>query len=649
MLVVVLGSIVADLSESSKLRISTPAVLPEAEHGSKYQLQFAAEGGQEPLSWQAKGGDRCREIDGLKETAHKADLPDGLSFDVSSGLLSGSLGEPSTAVEYYCIEVTVNSFLSAEETAKGYFSIMGLARNTLPEPILRIYDIPDTIVDTEFEYDVRPYSAHGETILEIYDSFIMGDDGSRVADLLAKNNHGVLSWTTSIPEGRIVVELGVSDRYTKKESIQLISRIKKPDIPYPELQWGFTELPPAERLRPYRFELVAKGGWPPYAWTIDGLPRDFELGKDNGNPVVQGIAKTASGTHDLRISVQDRLGDRQEGVFELEIGNFRKEVEPLRIGTKPTDLPEKFFVAESSSVPLKVFGGEEPISWSVRSSHRSSISQNEVERDGTLRFTPTEPLSEKLIIEAVDVNGDRASAAFDVETEFKPISIEGVESAQLEVGKKKAFEYLVRDGVPPFQFRLTSMGANIDIKESYRSVELVVFGEEDYFYDGKLIVIDKADQRAEIQLRYNTVDEKGPVLGGLDGTDADSEGPNSEDTQSGLEFRLRYEDVPIGCKFAEYIVCKLWPASTGTTYTATLFDRDEATGLSEVEVHPDSELPTGLELVERDGRWQLKGRPKDKGTHSFQLRLTYEDQRFLRMKFQMEVKGWWERFWSLFF
>ena len=59
--------------EARPLRIATPAELPEAIAGRPYNVAMAADGGRGPLRWSLDG-----------------DLPEGLAFDPSSGLLKGT-------------------------------------------------------------------------------------------------------------------------------------------------------------------------------------------------------------------------------------------------------------------------------------------------------------------------------------------------------------------------------------------------------------------------------------------------------------------------------------------------------------------------------------------------------------------------------
>ncbi|WP_165069141.1 Ig domain-containing protein [Paludisphaera rhizosphaerae] len=60
-------------AEARPLKIATPPELPEAIAGRPYHVALAAEGGRGPLRWSLDG-----------------ELPDGLTFDAASGLLSGT-------------------------------------------------------------------------------------------------------------------------------------------------------------------------------------------------------------------------------------------------------------------------------------------------------------------------------------------------------------------------------------------------------------------------------------------------------------------------------------------------------------------------------------------------------------------------------
>lgn len=60
-------------AEARPLKVVTPAQLPEAIAGRPYAVALAAEGGRGPLKWSLDG-----------------ELPDGLAFDATTGLLKGT-------------------------------------------------------------------------------------------------------------------------------------------------------------------------------------------------------------------------------------------------------------------------------------------------------------------------------------------------------------------------------------------------------------------------------------------------------------------------------------------------------------------------------------------------------------------------------
>lgn len=274
------GPFIASEKDLMPLRILT-AALTDGEVGSSYFSYLSATGGLPPYRWTLKGS-----------------LPSGLTFDSSSGLLSGT---PSVNGKWK-VGLKVSDLLG--KTIEG---ASALEIDIKPRAILRGEGLPEfRIISTSL-----PAAITGKQ----YSAFLSATGGIspylwRIESPLPEGiefdpESGELS---GMPTASGVFQLTFSAKDARSLKTSAKTTINLEVLP-PAVNRAFplviltAAVPPAEKDEPYSVALSAQGGVMPYRWTsLTPLPPGLKLegitGLISGTPV-------KNGSYTMKIELSD--------------------------------------------------------------------------------------------------------------------------------------------------------------------------------------------------------------------------------------------------------------------------------------------------------------------------------------------------------
>ena len=215
-------------------------------------------------------------------------------------------------------------------------------------------------------------------------------------------------------------------------------------------------LPRAYTGYPYDADLTAKGGTPPYAWSIvAGSPAGLSLAPDgiiSGEPVSAGKVR-------FRVGVRDANGSQ---AFQW----LRMSVEVRSVEVATLSLPDG---AQGSaySAQLEASGGTPPYGWSITTG--ALPDGLALASDGTITGTPTATRTANLSVRVVDSAGESGTQAssilvqpptLTVATSSLPDAAQGsAYSAQLEAsGGNSPYGWSITAGALPDGLALASDG-----------------------------------------------------------------------------------------------------------------------------------------------------------------------------------------------
>jgi len=220
---------------------------------------------------------------------------------------------------------------------------------------------------------------------------------------------------------------------------------------YP-LEIAFRSLPEATFRRVYSYELVARGGRPPYNWNGVHLPSGLVVdasGKLQGTP-------QALGEFPVDITVIDSRGTRSQRTLPLKVADLG-HLEALRIRTPRIPVAHVETVVE---FVVAVEGGILPYGWSAR-----GLPSGTRFEDGAILGAPEQSGIFNVHIQVNDSAGESDIKEFQWQVlaeqigssrlTRQPLTISTVLPAAIE-GTPYSVQLAASGGIPPYQWQLAS-------------------------------------------------------------------------------------------------------------------------------------------------------------------------------------------------
>lgn len=259
-------------------------------------------------------------------------LPDWMLWDPATGTVTGTAAEPG-AWEFWIVAEDEEGRRREERTVIGVYEIVDLACDeTVPVSVEEGY------FDGEFYayYDPKGFRVFRVPLddapdVSAVDLVVTGSDGhylglADVAPDWLKFYGGAERRYESTLETRLTLDaasypaarhyLDEGELYASVGTIGVVrdfwfsvacDRSPRPD---------FAALPVVLPLTPVSTPLPARGGSVPYTWSARGLPAGLSLTPDG---VLTGTTG-ASGTHEVELTVVDKLGGASTGTWPLHVG-----------------------------------------------------------------------------------------------------------------------------------------------------------------------------------------------------------------------------------------------------------------------------------------------------------------------------------------
>ncbi len=253
------------VSGAGAVSINGPSSVETAQ-GAPFSLQLAATGGSSPYVWSITAGA----------------LPAGIGLNQATGAISGAptLIGAST--------FTVQARDSQSQTAQKAITI-----TVLPPPLEVITSSsPAGQVSTPFSLQLSASGGRGPYTWSIV-------SGALAPGLSLAPSIGMVSGTP-VAAGEFVFALEVSDMESRRARKTISMRI----APAP-LSIGTASRFETMKGEPFSYQPAARGGTPPYAWSVasgalpSGLAINSQTGAISGTP-------TASGTFSLELALRDQ-------------------------------------------------------------------------------------------------------------------------------------------------------------------------------------------------------------------------------------------------------------------------------------------------------------------------------------------------------
>lgn len=342
---------------SAAIQISTSA-LPDATVGVPYDFGLFASSAPLALRWSIAQGS----------------LPEGLSLDADSGIISGQPQEEGLA------ELVVRA------SAGTAFADKPLSLRVLaPTVPLRVASsvLPSAVSGREYEARLVAVGGQVPYTWQAVSSLPVG---------LELSEDGVLFGTPATPGAfAITVRVvdAVGDSASKEVALNVITANQTLQIVQLPLPSAVTDQDYCDP-EPIRFEV--QNGTAPYSWSVvdeapPGLSLDAE-GRLCGTP-------TQAGTFPFVVRVQDRTGLFDTSLFVLDVGSSS--------GTAITTFNlEDGQVGEPYEATLTAIRGTEPYRWAVVEGAGPLPAGLRLEPTGALRGVPEEPGRYAFVVQVTD-------------------------------------------------------------------------------------------------------------------------------------------------------------------------------------------------------------------------------------------------------
>ncbi|MDI3297628.1 MAG: putative Ig domain-containing protein [Bacillota bacterium] len=273
----------------SGLAITTTS-LPAGEVGQPYSAQLEATGGQPPYTWSATS------------------LPDGLSVDPSSGLITGT----PAAAGIYQVQAAVSD--TAGQQAEAAFTLV-VSQTTSTNPVQQPTSLTITTTALQDATVGEPYSAQLQAAGGTPPYTWTAPYGLPFA-WMQLDASGSISGTPDVAgSGTVTVQVTDSAGQTAVASLPFTVVAGAGNNSSPIITLPY--LPTGKVGEPYQAALQATGGQPPYSWAVSALPDGLSLDPSTG--VISGIPTVAMSNLTTTVTVTDSAGVKSSQTVTITI------------------------------------------------------------------------------------------------------------------------------------------------------------------------------------------------------------------------------------------------------------------------------------------------------------------------------------------
>lgn len=310
------------------------------------------------------------------------DLPDGLTIDPVSGVVSGVPTSEGDVVA--TIHVADANGFSADRVFT-FVIASNLGDAELPA------DVPDGVVDEAYSQSLEPTNGGGPYTYEHI-------AGTLPPGLSLNPTSGLLSGTPTTPgEYDFTVRVTDGDGLINTASYRLLVAPEVHDIIPPDV------VPPAEAGEPYNLPVVVEGGAAPLTYRMEDGPDGLWIDPSTG--VIQGTPREA-GTFHVRVLVRDALNREIEETMTLFVAEAQTVALTLP-DTIPIGMEGQGYLASVAAT-----NGVEPVTYTIGSG--ALPTGLVLTPAGMIEGSPTTAGTYSFRIDAVDSAGNEGSETYDL-------------------------------------------------------------------------------------------------------------------------------------------------------------------------------------------------------------------------------------------
>lgn len=412
--------------------------LPTAYDDTPYSVWLSAREGAGKFRWVVSDGE----------------LPEGLVLDEESGQIHGLPVLPDEMGPEHVYSVTVDC--SSQLQGEGGEILTDSRRLELPltatQPLAAQPLVIRTAEDLPVAFRGKPYdlafAAEGGN--SPYEWFSEGDLPTGLR--LSRDGHLKGKARAS---GSFDLTIGVrTPTLTEKRGSFTIEVTEQhpPPPPVPPLIIATRDLPIAVGEHPYRLQLAAEGGVPPYHWSLErGSPR--WLGLTDERDGLDGTPGRKSGEHSVVLAVRDQEGTsaRSEPLVLRVVPPPGQEPPPLAIRTVQLSDAR---IGEEVRLALACEGGYPPYRWT--SPAEVPVPGLALTEEGMWTGEPTEHGEWTVSLSVEDSRGARTDRELSmaVHPPWHPVEILDTRGPLAQVGEELEFPLAAVGGYSPYTWTL---------------------------------------------------------------------------------------------------------------------------------------------------------------------------------------------------